>query len=280
MKESKILLTGGTGKTGRRVADRLTKLGKSIRIGSRNGNTPFDWEKPQIWQDILDGITSVYLTFQPDLAVPGAAETINAFVNTAIKKGVKKIVLLSGRGEPEAQKCEQIVMDSGIDWTILRSSWFSQNFSESYLLEPLLYGYVALPAGKIGEPFIDADDIADAAVAALTDERHSNKLYEITGPVLLTFEEAVSEISQATGRQIIFEQISIEEYSRMLNEYNVPDYLIELICYLFGEVMDGRNEYITNGVQQILGRKPKNFSEYIQKTIKTGVWTKNYSMQN
>lgn len=280
MKESKILLTGGTGKTGRRVADRLTKLGKSIRIGSRNGNTPFDWEEPQTWQDILDGITSVYLTFQPDLAVPGAAETINAFVNTAIKKGVKKIVLLSGRGEPEAQKCEQIVMDSGIDWTILRSSWFSQNFSENYFLEPLLYGYVALPAGKIGEPFIDADDIADAAVAALTDERHSNKLYEITGPVLLTFEEAVSEISQATGRQIIFEQISIEEYSRMLNEYNVPDYLIELICYLFGEVMDGRNEYITNGVQQILGRKPKNFSEYIQKTIKTGVWTKNYSMQN
>lgn len=280
MKESKILLTGGTGKTGRRVADRLTKLGKSIRIGSRNGNTPFDWEEPQTWQDILDGITSVYLTFQPDLAVPGAAETINAFVNTAIKKGVKKIVLLSGRGEPEAQKCEQIVMDSGIDWTILRSSWFSQNFSENYFLEPLLYGYVALPAGKIGEPFIDADDIADAAVAALTDERHSNKLYEITGPVLLTFEEAVSEISQATGRQIIFEQISIEEYSRMLNEYNVPDYLIELICYLFGGVMDGRNEYITNGVQQILGRKPKNFSEYIQKTIKTGVWTKNYSMQN
>lgn len=280
MKESKILLTGGTGKTGRRVADRLTKLGKSIRIGSRNGNTPFDWEEPQTWQDILDGITSVYLTFQPDLAVPGAAETINAFVNTAIKKGVKKIVLLSGRGEPEAQKCEQIVMDSGINWTILRSSWFSQNFSENYFLEPLLYGYVALPAGKIGEPFIDADDIADAAVAALTDERHSNKLYEITGPVLLTFEEAVSEISQATGRQIIFEQISIEEYSRMLNEYNVPDYLIELICYLFGEVMDGRNEYITNGVQQILGRKPKNFSEYIQKTIKTGVWTKNYSMQN
>ena len=146
MSEKIILILGGTGKTGRRVAQRLTKLGKSIRISSRNGDPAFDWEKPETWEDTLKGINSVYITFQPDLAVPSAVPIIENFTALAVKNGVQKMVLLSGRGEEEAQKCEQIVMNSGADWTIVRSDWFNQNFSESFFLDPIKAGHVALPS--------------------------------------------------------------------------------------------------------------------------------------
>jgi len=89
----------------------------------------------------------------------------------AVKCGVARLVLRSGRGEPEAQRCEQIVWNSGAQWTVVRSSWFAQNFSENYLLDPILAGEVALPVGSVGEPFVDADDISDVAVVALTDDR-------------------------------------------------------------------------------------------------------------
>lgn len=270
--EKKVLVLGGTGKTGRRVVERLTRREWPLRVGSRSGEPKFDWEDSATWKPALQRIDSVYVTFQPDLAVPGAVDTIRSFVNTAVESGIRKLVLLSGRGEKEAQKCEQIVMDSGVDWTILRASWFSQNFSENYLLEPVLAGYVTLPAGDVGEPFVDADDIADVAVAGLTEEGHAGQLYELTGPRLLTFEQAIGEISQGVSRPIQYQRISLDDYASLLKEYDVPKEFIELITYLFTEVMDGRNESLTDGVQRALGRGPTDFSEYVRKTAATGVW--------
>ncbi|TIM52808.1 MAG: NmrA family transcriptional regulator, partial [Mesorhizobium sp.] len=156
------LILGGTGKTGRRLADRLTAQGLPVRIGSRSGTPPFDWENTTGWEPALDGVGAVYISYYPDLAVPGAAEAVGAFARLAIERGVRRLVLLSGRGEPEAQRAEEMLKASGADWTILRCAWFSQNFSESFLLDPLLAGEVALPVGNVGEPFVDADDIADA----------------------------------------------------------------------------------------------------------------------
>ncbi|RUU07958.1 NmrA family transcriptional regulator, partial [Mesorhizobium sp. M6A.T.Ca.TU.002.02.2.1] len=158
------LILGGTGKTGRRLADRLAAQGLPVRIGSRSGTPPFDWENDTTWEPALDGVGAVYISYYPDLAVPGAAEAVGAFSNLAVERGVRRLVLLSGRGETEAQRAEEMLKASGADWTILRCAWFAQNFSESFLLEPLLAGEVALPVGNVGEPFVDADDIADAAV--------------------------------------------------------------------------------------------------------------------
>ena len=168
----KILVTGGTGKTGRRVAQRLLALGLPVRIGSRSGEPPFDWENQTTWDPALLSVKSVYLTYYPDLAIPGAVDTVHSFVELALKRGIRRLVLLSGRGEEEAQRAEQVLQDSKADWTILRCSWFSQNFSENYLRDPVVSGEVVLPAGNVGEPFLDADDIADVAVAALTADRH------------------------------------------------------------------------------------------------------------
>lgn len=270
--KNKILVLGATGKTGSRVLQRLIKLDWPVQSGSRSADPAFDWEDSTTWQQALQNIHSVYISFHPDLAVPGAVETIKKFVDTAVKSGVQKLVLLSGRGEVEAQHCEQVVMDSGIDWTIVRASWFCQNFSEGNFLDPLLAGHVTLPAGDVGEPFIDVDDLADVAVASLTEEGHNKKLYEVTGPRLLTFEEAVEEIAKATGKSIQYEQVSIKVYEETLTEYGLPKEFISFITYLFTEVLDGRNANLADGIQQALGRKPTDFSEFVRKAIAQGAW--------
>ncbi|WP_063046733.1 NAD(P)H-binding protein [Nocardia pseudovaccinii] len=267
-----ILVTGGTGKTGSRVATRLRQAGHPIRIGSRAAEVPFDWADRSTWTPALFGVDAVYIAFQPDLAVPGAPETIRAFTNAAKVNGVRKLVLLSGRGEPEAVACEQIVQGSGLDWTIVRCSFFAQNFSEGAFLEYVLAGEVALPNGDVPEPFVHADDIADAAVAALTEDGHSGELYELTGPRSLTFAEAVAEIAAATGREVAFIPISRTDFVAALTEYQVPADVVSLLDYLFGTILDGRNSKTADGVQRALGREPKDFRDYADETAATGIW--------
>lgn len=272
MKDQKILVLGGKGKTGSRVAEKLNKMGYSIRIGSRSENPAFDWENPGTWAAALEGISAVYITFQPDLAVPGALAAIKGFTSLAVQQGVKKLVLLSGKGEREAELCAQVVMGSGADWTIVRASWFNQNFSESFFLDPILAGHVALPKSEELIPFVDADDIADVAVEALLNDRHNSQVYELTGPRQLTFPEIVKEISAATGRDIQFVPISMEAYTNLLKEFQVPADFIWLINYLFTEILTEANSIVTNDVEKVLGRKPKDFSEYVLETAATGIW--------
>jgi uncharacterized protein YbjT (DUF2867 family) len=270
------LVLGGTGKTGRRVVERLEERGLPVRVGSRSGEPPFDWEDEATWAPALRDVESVYVSYTvPDIAVPGAVEAVGSFAELAVESEVRRLVLISGRGEEEAQRAERVVQEvsekAGVEWTIVRCSWFSQNFSESYFLEPILGGEVVLPAGDIPEPFVDADDIADVAVAALTEEGHAGQLYELTGPRLLTFAEAIGEISRVTGRKIRFVPVSIEEYASALAEQDVPAEYVWLLTYLFSEVLDGRNAYLTDGVGRALGREPKDFAEYARAAA-TGVW--------
>jgi uncharacterized protein YbjT (DUF2867 family) len=266
------LVVGGTGKTGRRVVERLQRLGVPFRVGSRSKQPAFDWEDRNTWTPSLEGIAKAYVTYYPDLAVPGAAETVQSFFEQAVEAGVKKLVLLSGRGEVESEQAERALQACDVDWTILRCSFFSQNFSESFFLDPILAGEVSLPVDSVAEPFVDAEDIAEVAIAALTEARHSNRLYELTGPRALTFAGAIGEIASATGRSIGYQSISPEKYRAALAQAQVPAEVIELIIYLFGTVLDGRNTPVANGVQQALGRAPRDFQEYAQDTVATGVW--------
>ncbi|AFY92997.1 NAD(P)H-binding protein [Chamaesiphon minutus] len=267
------LVIGGTGKTGRRVADRLLKAGRQVRIGSRSAEIPFDWEQQDTWDRALQNVKAVYVAYQPDLAVPGALETVEALFDRAIASGVEKLVLLSGRGEVEAEEAERALQKTSADWTILRSSWFFQNFSESFFLDPILAGQVALPVmGSVAEPFVDVDDIADIAYAALTDVQHSRQLYEITGSKALTFPEAIDEIARATGQKITFVPIPADDYRAELVRQGVPDDYIELVLYLFSTVLDGRNTPLADGVQRALGRPPRNFADYVRQTAASGIW--------
>ena len=268
-----VLILGATGKTGRRITQRLKAAGLPVRLGSRQANPPFDWEDRTTWEAALDGVHAVYISYQPDIAVPGAVETIQAFTDLAVKSGVGKLVLLSGRGEVEAEHAESVIQNSGIDWTILRCSWFSQNFSEAHFLEPILQGELALPVGNIAEPFVDVEDIAEIAVQALTQPGHSSQLYELTGPRALTFADAVDEIAKAAGRDIRFIAVPPNAYRAALEQEQLPTELIDLMHYLFTTVLDGRNTPVTDGVQRALGRPARDFTDYARRTAKTGIWT-------
>ncbi|MEQ8712218.1 MAG: NAD(P)H-binding protein [Cyclobacteriaceae bacterium] len=268
-----ILVIGGTGKTGRKVVERLTKLGQNVRVGSRSATPAFDWENPETWSPTLEGMSKVYITFQPDLAVPGALEAIEELTKKAAQAGVKKLVLLSGKGEREAELCEQVVMHSGLDYTIVRASWFMQNFSESFFLDPILAGQVALPKPEAKVPYIDTGDIADVVVEVLLNDLHNGQVYELTGPRLLTFGEVIKEISLATGRDIAFNEVSLEDYIGFLKAADVPADYVWLIDYLFANVLDAKgNDVISDDVQKVLGRKPKDFTEYVLETKRSGVW--------
>jgi uncharacterized protein YbjT (DUF2867 family) len=267
-----VLVTGATGKTGRRVVERLAAAGLPVRAGSRAAEPPFDWYDSKTWDSALEGVGSAYISYWPDLAVPGAVEATSAFARLAVEKGVQRLVLLAGRGEAEAERAEQAVAASGADLTIVRSTWFMQNFSEGEFLGQVLGGEVTLPASDMVEPFVDADDIADVAVAALTEDGHVGELYELTGPRLLSFAEAIAEIAEATDREIRYSPVSVDEFAGAMAAQNVPPEAIEIFSFLFGEVLDGRNAHLTDGVQRALGREPRDFSDFVKDAAATGVW--------
>ncbi|MEL6386981.1 MAG: NAD(P)H-binding protein [Pseudomonadota bacterium] len=266
------LVLGGTGKTGRRVASRLEAVGETVRIGSRSAVPCFDWDNEASWDAALKGVSAVYITYAPDLAFPGATDAIQTFVNKARKAGVKRLVLLSGRGEEEAQACERIVQASGIDWTIVRASWFNQNFSEGAFIDMVLNGAITLPAGDTPEPFVDVDDIADVIVAALTQDHHSGQVYEVTGPRLLTLADVAAELSRATGREITYVDVPHEGFMAEIEASGAPKDVAWMLDYLFSTVLDGRNASLTDGVARALGRPPKDFADYARDVARSGAW--------
>jgi uncharacterized protein YbjT (DUF2867 family) len=268
-----MLVLGGTGKVGRRVVQRLAARGVPVRVGSRSGEPAFDWQDRSTWAPMLRGVRSVFISYAPDLASPGAVEVAGSFAELAVRSGVRRLVLLAGRGEPEADMGEQAVRDSGADLTVVRPAWFNQNFSEDYMRDYVLSGEVALPAGDTPEPFVDADDIADVAAAALTEDGHVGQVYELTGPRLLTFAEAVHEIAEATGREIRYVPVSIDEHAAAAAEFGVPGEFIDLLTYLYGEILDGRNAHLADGVQRALGRSPRDFADFARSAAATGVWS-------
>ncbi|MEO0981739.1 MAG: NAD(P)H-binding protein [Pseudomonadota bacterium] len=268
------LVLGGTGKTGRRVADRLTASGHDVRIGSRSASPAFDWDNEKSWGACLKGVTAAYITYAPDLAFPGAADAIQAFVRKATRAGVTRLVLLSGRGEEEAQACERIVQASGVDWTIVRASWFNQNFSEGAFIDMVLNGAITLPAGDTPEPFVDVDDIADVAVAALTQDHHAGEIYEVTGPRLMTLADVAADLSAATGREVAYVDVPHEAFMAEIETSGAPKDVAWMLDYLFSTVLDGRNAHLTDGVARALGRPPKDFADYARDIAATGVWSR------
>jgi uncharacterized protein YbjT (DUF2867 family) len=269
---STFLVLGATGKTGRRVAQRLTARGYRVRAGSRSSATRFDWTNRTTWPAALDGVDAVYLSYQPDLIARGAPDDIAVFTRMARDAGVSRLVLLSGRGEPEAAACAQIVRDSGIPATILVCSWFAQNFSEDFLADGVVAGGVVVPVETVAEPFVDVDDIADVAVAALTEDRHAGRTYELTGPRLLTFAEATAAIADALGRDIAFVPVTPDDYRAAIMAAQLPQEYVDLVTTLFGTLFDGRNASVVHGVVDVLGRPPRDFTEFAKNAVAQGRW--------
>ncbi|WP_411080457.1 NmrA family transcriptional regulator [Streptomyces sp. cmx-18-6] len=281
-----VLVTSGTGKTGRRVVERLTALGTPVRAGSRTGEVRFDWEDESTWGPALDGVEAAYVAYYPDLAVPGAAEAMAAFGRIAAASGVRRVVLLSGRGEPQAAVAEEALRGAageaggagasngtdGVELTVVRSAFFAQNFSEGALLDSVLGGELVFPAGNTAEPFLDVDDLADVVVAALTEDGHAGAVYELTGPRCLTFDEAAAEIGRAAGRPVRYVPVTGPEYAAVLEGFGVFGPEAGFLAELFATLLDGHNSATTDDVKRVLGREPKEFSAFAREAARDGAW--------
>ncbi|GAA4872417.1 NAD(P)H-binding protein [Saccharopolyspora cebuensis] len=266
------MVLAGTGKTGRRVVAGLEARDVPVRVGSRRADPPFDWEDESTWEPALRGVDAAYAAYYPDAAFPGAARDVGAFAEVAVRCGVRHLVLLADRGSAEAERCEQAVRDSGAEWTVVRVGFITQNFSEAFLADLVRAGTIALPAGDVAEPFTDAEDIADVAVAALTEGGHAGQVHEITGPRLLTFADAVGELSEATGREIRYFPVTREQFLSSLIGRGVSAEYATRLADLMVEVFDGRRAHVTDTVERVLGRPPRDFAEYARDTAATGVW--------
>mgnify|MGYP002621907385 CR=1 FL=1 len=267
-----VLVLGATGKTGRRIVARLEARGVPVRRGSRSATPSFDWNNEATWDDCLDAVDAAYINYAPDLAMPGATDSIQAFVEKARRHGAKRLVLLSGRGEEEAQACERIVQVSGMEWTIVRASWFNQNFSEGAFVEMVRAGRITLPDVDTPEPFVDADDVAEVAAVALTEPGHVGEIYEVTGPRLLTLADVASEISRAAGREVRYAPVPHVDFVDGIMQAGAPRDVVWMLDYLFATVLDGRNAHLSDGVQRALGRPPGDFAAFAKKAAATDAW--------
>jgi uncharacterized protein YbjT (DUF2867 family) len=268
-----ILVIGATGKTGRRVADLLEAEGHAVRRASRSSPTRFDWDEPDTWPRALEGVSAIYINYYPDLAFPDVPTKIQKLTAMAAAVGVKNLVMLAGRGEPRAEACEEIVRRSGLDYTLVRAAWFAQNFSEGFLYDAVAEGMLTLPAGDVAEPLVDIDDVAEIVAAALTDPRHARQEYDVTGPRLLSFQDATEELSRATGWTVAYQPIGFEQFHAALIELDGP-LLADVFTEVCRQIFDGRNARLGDGVQRALGREPRDFAAFCAQATAAGAWNR------
>ncbi|WP_019071510.1 NmrA family NAD(P)-binding protein [Streptomyces hokutonensis] len=267
-----LVVTGASGRTGRRVAEAARAAGLTVREASRAQG--FDWADRSTWADTLRGADAAYLVYPSDVGAPDAPGAVGMLAREAVSLGVRRLVLLSSRGEERARPTEEALRGSGADWTVVRAAWFAQNFSEGPLVAGLREsGELVFPAGEVREPFIDVRDIADVVVAAVTSgDRYAGQALTVSGPRLLTFGEAIAEISAAAGRALTYRAVSARQYGDDLAGFGVPDGEVEFLVELFESLLDGRNSYLSEGVQEVLGREPRDFAEFAREAAAAGVW--------
>jgi len=266
-----VLVIGANGKTGRRVAERLRSAGIPVKAASRSSETYMNWDEPESWARAIEGSSGAYITVYPDLSFPGVAGKVESFAKLAVSMGCKRLVLLSGRGKEGALDAENRLKTTGAEWVIVRCSVFNQNFSESFQ-DAVRYGHLNMPVGNIREPFIDADDIADVVFAAFTDDRHVGQIYELSGPRLLSMEDVSHDLTQALGRPVVFQSVSVKAYADELVQHGFSREESIPVAQLIADVLDGRNAYLTDGVPRALGRPAKDFADYARDAVDEGVW--------
>jgi uncharacterized protein YbjT (DUF2867 family) len=275
-----ILVTGATGKVGRRLTAQLREAGHSVRAVSRSTEIRFDWHDESTWAAAFEGITAAYL-IPPDEPFP--AEAVAAF---AAKAGVRRLVAQSGRRievlaeaagvGPEAigmYAAQEAVKASGVEWTVLQANNFNQNFSEGDMLEAIRAGELFLPVEDTVEPFIDVEDIAAVAAAVLAEDGHHGRTYELSGPESLTFDAAVDAIAEAAGKAVVFQSVSPEDYAAALRAEQLPEDLVFFLDVMYRVMREGKIGDVADGVEQVLGRKPVAFADWAKRAAAEGAWS-------
>ncbi|MFC7330761.1 NAD(P)H-binding protein [Marinactinospora rubrisoli] len=274
MTEHPILVLGGTGKTGRRVAAHLRERGAAVRAVSRSTEQRFDWHDDATWDAALRGVRAVYLV-EPGTA--DAPETVRAFARRAAARGAERLVLLSFRSVDAPayghyQAIERAVRDAGTGWTMLRPDWFAQNFTEDFFRRGVLAGELRLPTGDGAVPFIDAEDIAAVAAAVLTEDGHDGRHYDLTGPRALTVAEALAEIARAGGPAARYAHVDAAAFTAELGRQGWPAEAAAVVTTMLDDIRQGHNAPLSDGVRQVLGREPVDFTRYAEAAAAAGAW--------
>jgi uncharacterized protein YbjT (DUF2867 family) len=273
-----ILILSGKGKTGRRVAAQLDAREVPYRLASRTTELRFDWYDESTWAPTIAGAETAYLA--PPVGPTGLARA-GKFIEQA--DGLRRLVLLSGRGVGSPGRdfavydgqleLENVVKASGLDWTIVQPAWFAQGFSEDFLRYHVLAGEIRLSAGTGAEAWIDTNDVGDVMTTALLDESYVGRTLTISGPRTLTMTEIADELTAATGRPITYVDLEPEVHVAELVEQGLIQEDADAVRDLFAVIRNHRSEYVSDGVEQVLGRPARDFTDWARETAKTGVWS-------
>jgi uncharacterized protein YbjT (DUF2867 family) len=265
------LVLGGTGKTGARVADRMTELGHFVRTAARHGaDARFDWDAPATHRTAVQGVDRIYLV-TPVMRTRFAAQ-VSAFLDLAEAAGVQHITYLSAYGidlaSPDvALRAVELdlIRRAAMTHSILRPAWFMQNFSETFL-KPI-DGAIAVPTGGGGEAFVDADDIAAVAAATLADpSAHAGAEYAPTGPDRLTVSEAADAIASVSGQPVRHVDIDRRAWVDVVIASGVPPEYGEMLRLLTETVASGGGSRPNADVQTVTGAPPTSFADFAQRT--------------
>lgn len=273
---AEILVTGATGKTGSRVSRQLAARGVTVRAAARTpgaagaGIVPvaFDWDDPATHGAAVDGASAAYL-IPPALRLD-YVPLMTAFLDRLAAAGVARAVFLSARGADASddiplRQVELALASSGLQYSIIRPSWFDQNFTEGFVYPGIRqHGVVAVPAGSGKVPFIDAEDIAAVVAETLTGDGHHCQAYDLSGPETLSWAEATEAVAKASGRDIAYLDMEPAEWEAAAIAMGVPPDYAGFLSFLFSAIRQGYDDFLTDGVQRVLGRQPRRFVDWAQ----------------
>jgi uncharacterized protein YbjT (DUF2867 family) len=271
-----ILILGGTGRTGSRIAMSLTACGAVARTASRTGGeVTFDWDDLQTHRSALRGASRLYLV-PPTMRVR-FADQIAALLDVAVDSGVDHVTLLSANGADRAPSVidlaavEKLVTERHeLTHTILRPAWIMQNFTDDHL--PLVDDALIVPSGGGAEAFVDADDVAAVAVQTLLEPTaHNGATYSLNGPAALTFEDVAAIIADVSGRPVKHVDIDQHVWVNGAISAGVPADYAQMLQWLTGTIIAGTGARPTDDIERILGRPATDFATFARRNA--AAWT-------
>ena len=276
---SPILVTGALGNVGAEVVNKLVEKGYTVRaadmdmrqLKERFGDSVeavrFDFSDPKTYPATFRGVQRMFLMRPPHIT--NIKRDMYPAIDAAKRAGVKHVVFLSLIGIKNAKyvphyKVEQYLQEIGMQTTFLRCSFFMQNLNTTHRKEIKECSEIFVPVGKAKTSFIDVRDIGAVAAVALTEKDHAGKKYDLTGNEGLDYYEVAKIMSEVLGRKITYRNPNSLSFLIETLRRGIPFRFAVVMLGLYTSTRFGMAEPITNQVEQLTGRKPITFKEYVQ----------------
>jgi uncharacterized protein YbjT (DUF2867 family) len=266
---SDVLVIGATGTTGSRVVTFLSQRGVLTRQATRTPRSPgqvrFDWADRATHADALRGVGAIYLIAPIEVSDP--VPLVKPFLKEALRQGVRRVVQLSSSALPEGGPglgaVHHLVRTMMPEWTVLRPSWFMQNFVGDHLVaQGVETGEIVTATGNGRVAFVDAGDIAAVAGHALTDEIPHNTEHILTGPEALSYADAAGILTRQTGRTIIHRSVSAEEAVIRITAHGVPTEFAKALAAMDTDISGGAEDRVTDTVKAVTGLTARSFQTF------------------